>query len=443
MFQPSLRLTAAAVLFATLAACSNSGDSAPPPTGVTATPGDGRIVLSWDSEPGIEYWVFGAADPGVTVDNWSKLPESFGQIRARNPQPLCALTNGTEYWATINARTGTSPGGPGTEAVGASPRMAGEQWSTRALPTAIKGLGFALVDYCSTVNANSDSDRPATGEFIAVGEAASIYTSPDGLSWTRQSLAADESFDLDLYAVAVDTARPGAYDRLEQTWFALGAQSSLLISNNGADWRSALAPTAEFPELRALARRNDRFVAVGDGGRIASFARNQNNWVERPSRTTADLEFVTYEAGSFVATGAGGTLLMSGDGNGWTRIELGTGARLRGAAYGNNNANPGNGGEEEIHTWVAVGEAGTVARSTDGGRKWEVYSLPGQPDLVGVGYTTAFIAVDATGGVWRSIDGASWQGPLASGLGTVSAVSGLSQYGILTALPGNRVAISF
>src|SRR5690606_40414538 len=62
--------------------------------------------------------------------------------------------------------------------------------------------------------------------------------------------------------------------------------------------------------------------------------------------------------GSFVATGDNGTLLMSGDSSGWGRIDLGTTARLRGAAYGNNNANPGNDDKEEIETWVVVGDGG-------------------------------------------------------------------------------------
>lgn len=166
-------------------------------------------------------------------------------------------------------------------------------------------------------------------------------------------------------------------------------------------------------------------------------------WIERESPTTENLNYVTHNNGSLLAVGDNGTLLMSGDSNGWGRIDIGTTAHLRGAAWGNNNTNPGNGGDEEIETWVVVGDGGTVARSLNNGRNWELQVLPGAPNLVGVGYTTAFIAVDDAGGVWRSIDGASWSGPIASGLGTVEAVNGLSEYGILGALPGGRVAISY
>lgn len=440
MHQPILRLTVAALVATALAACGNSGGSAPPPTNLATAPGDGRIVLSWDSEPGIEYWVFGAADPAVTVDRWIGLPGSFSVVRARSPQPICALTNGTTYWATINARTGTSGGGDGSAVVGETPRLAGETWTTTALGGAINGLGFGLIDHCRTVNEHSDTERPATGHFIAVGDAASIHTSLDGVNWTRQPV--DPAFTADLYAVDVFTRRPGDYDRLEQTWLAVGADTATLRSYNGVDWVQSAAPVPGSRSLRSLTHRRETFVGVGDGGRIAVTS-NTTEWFERDSRTTENLTFVTHDNGSFLAVGENGTLLMSGDASGWAHIALGTTAHLRGAAYGNNNTNPGHDDDEEIDTWVIVGDGGTVAYSRNNGRNWSLQVLPGAPNLMGVGYTTAFIAVDDTGGVWRSTDGANWSGPIATGLGTVEAVNGLSEYGILGALPGGRVAISF
>lgn len=441
MHQPTLRLMAATFLVATLAACGNSGDSAPPPTHVTAAAGDGRIVLSWDTEPGIEYWVFGAADPGVSIDNWLGLPESFSLIRGRSPQPICALTNGTSYWATVNARTGTAGGGPGSAVVGETPRLAGESWTTSTLDAPINGLGFGLIDHCRTVNANSDTDRPATGHFLAVGNAAGIYTSLDGINWAKQP--PPEGFVADLHAIDVRTERPGSYDDLKQTWVAVGADSVILRSFNGVDWVVSGAPVPGSRSLRAMTHQHNFFVAVGDGGRIA-ITTNQTEWFERDSPTTENLNSVVFSNNSYLATGDNGTLLMSGDSSGWTRMSIGgTTARLRGAAYGNNNANPGNNGKEKIETWVVVGDAGTVGLSRNNGRNWELITLPGAPNLVGVGYTTAFIAVDDTGGVWRSTDGANWSGPIASGLGTASAVSGQSEYGLIVALPGGRVAASF
>lgn len=440
MHQPMLRLTLAALMAGALAACSNDGDPAPPPTNITATPGDGRIVLAWDAQPGVEYWIFGAADPNVTVDNWITMPASFSVIRGRSPQPVCALENGTTYWATINARTGTAEGGPGSPSVSATPRLAGETWTTTTLGTPVNALGFALVDRCRTVNAVTDNERPATGLFIAVGDAASIHTSPDGVNWTKQPV--DPAFTGDLYAVDVFTRRPGNLRDLEQTWLAVGAETATLRSYNGVDWILSAAPVPGTRTLRSLTHRFETFVGVGDGGRIAVTS-NTTQWFERESPTTENLNFVTYDNGSFLAVGDNGTLLMSGDATGWSRIDIGTTARLRGAAYGNNNTNPGSAGHEEIDTWVVVGEGGTVAISRNNGRSWQLQALPGAPNLVGVGYTTAFIAVDDTGGVWRSIDGASWDGPIASGLGQVEIVSGLSEYGILGALPGGRVAASF
>lgn len=440
MHRPYLSLTAAVALAATLAACGNSGGSAPPPVDVTATAGDGRIVLSWSSEPGVTYWTFGAADPGVTIDNWTDLPESFSVVKSRSPQPVCALVNGQTYWATINARTGTSGGGPGSAAVSATPRIAGETWTVTALDAPVRGTGYALVDYCRTSKADSNKTRPASGQFIAVGDHAGIYTSDDGVQWTRQ--AAPEGFVADLHAVDVRTLQPGSLDRLEQTWVAIGTDSATLVSENGIDWRVAIDPVPGSLALRSITHQYNMFVAVGDGGRIA-ITNNEKQWLERISPTTENLTSITYMNGTYAVTGENGTLMLSGDSVGWTMRDLGTRAHLRGIAYGNNNTNPGNDDEEEIDTWVVVGDQGTVARSLDNGRNWEPLVLPGAPNLVGVGYTTAFIAVDDAGGVWRSIDGANWEGPLASGPGPVKAISGLSEYGIVAILPDGRVAASF
>lgn len=443
MHQPIIRLkiaTLATLLAGALAACGNDGDPAPPPGNVTAAPGDGRIVLSWDTEPGIEYWIFGAADPGVTVDNWIGLPASFSVIRGNSPQPVCALENGTAVWATVNARTGTSGGGPGSPAVGATPRLAGETWTSATLGTPVNGLGFGLIDTCRTVNAVTDTERPATGHFIAVGDAASIHTSLDGVNWTRQ--AVEPGFTADLHAVDVYTRRPGHLRDLEQTWLAVGTETATLRSYNGVDWVASAPPIPGSRTLRSLTHRFDTFVGVGDGGRIAVTS-NTTEWFERESPTTENLRFVMHDNGSYLAVGDNGTLLMSGDASGWARIDIGTTAHLRGAAYGNANTNPGNDGREDIDTWVVVGDGGTVARSRNNGRSWELQALPGAPNLMGVGYTTAFIAVDDAGGVWRSIDGANWSGPIASGLGPVEMVNGLSEYGIVGALPGGRIAVSF
>src|SRR5690606_37099955 len=136
------------------------------------------------------------------------------------------------YWATVNARTGDAPGGPGSEVVGATPRLAGETWTTTTLDAPVNGLGFALIDFCRTVNANSDTERPATGHFVAVGNAASIHTSLDGIHWTKQATPLAEGFTSDLYAVDVFTRRPGDYDRLEQLWLAIGTEGATLRSYN-------------------------------------------------------------------------------------------------------------------------------------------------------------------------------------------------------------------
>ncbi len=60
--------------------------------------------------------------------------------------------------------------------------------------------------------------------------------------------------------------------------------------------------------------------------------------------------------------------------------------------------------------WVAVGDGGTVLRSTDGGRSWGAVPSPAKDDLHGVAFQGSFgLAVGVSGTVIRSTDsGESW-----------------------------------
>src|SRR5215831_14244667 len=89
----------AALLFA-LSGCANKQD--PPsdaPTGVTATAGDGVILMTWDMLPGLTYWIFhapgGAVSPGQQGSTVIK--------DAVSPRPVIGLLNDTNYALIMNA----------------------------------------------------------------------------------------------------------------------------------------------------------------------------------------------------------------------------------------------------------------------------------------------------------------------------------------------------
>ncbi len=423
-----------------IAACV-SGDTAPPPTNLAIAAGDGRVVLTWTASPGVEYWVFGAADPAVTLDNWTSLKESTSTTAAVSPQPICGLDNGTTYWFIANGRTDGGKGGPASAVVSATPRAAGSSWVTATpFSSQIHGTGFTVAQRCRISNAHAESTRAASGFFVAVGASAAIYTSPDAATWTAQSAPA--GFSTDLRAVTGDTLRPGVLNDLGLLYVAVGDALSAVYSADGVTWQLGQAPQAGEPNLRAIAHAGRRFVAVGDAGRIR-YTDNGFNWFDRVSPTNADLAAISYATNRFIAVGAAGTAMVSGDGVSWSLLATGVSANLRGVAYGNNNSTaPSTVLSRAINTWVIVGDAGTVLYSRDFGASWSPVTLPGSPNLVGVSYGTQFVALDATGNAYTSTDGQTWSTAIATGVGAATGVAG-SDYGHLVPGPGGALATSF
>ena len=46
-----------------VSACGGAGSSASPPVGgIVATPGNGKVTLTWQASAGVDYWLMYAAD---------------------------------------------------------------------------------------------------------------------------------------------------------------------------------------------------------------------------------------------------------------------------------------------------------------------------------------------------------------------------------------------
>ena len=57
---------------AALCGClGNSGDPSSPPTGVQPVIGDSIAGVTWNSQAGETYYVFGSTNPGLTSLNWT------------------------------------------------------------------------------------------------------------------------------------------------------------------------------------------------------------------------------------------------------------------------------------------------------------------------------------------------------------------------------------
>jgi hypothetical protein len=358
----------------------SGGSSAPAPNNVVATAKDSRVVLTWDMVPGVQYWIWESTVPGVTPLNCSANASCYTAVNVTSPASISAyisgtstpLVNGTTYYYSINGRTGGGPGGTGSPAVAATPRLAGGAgtWSvgtSLGATTTLNGVAYG-------------------GAFVAVGTtgtSGALFSSADGKTWSASTnpLPATASFN----AVT--------YDSLHAS-----------------------------------------YVSVGTGGTvIAVTPASSSAWWQQANSTTSDLYAATNNGSGFlVATGANGTIIASSTWGTWVPATMipaaAVGKALYGVTYGYSTT-------LASYVFVAVGQAGTILYSTDG-LNWTVaasVSPANSNDLKAVKYggldasaVGIFVAVGANGTVLTSEDGISWTNQAATGIPTTSALNSIT-----------------
>jgi hypothetical protein len=237
----------------------------------------------------------------------------------------------------------------------------GVTWTTQTL-----GTGYSLngVTY-------------GNGNFVAVGDYGIILTSTDGVNWTRQTSGTNS----ELYGVTYGNG----------LFVAVGGWGTILTSPDGVSWTAQTSGTGNW--LYGVTYGNGTFVAVGYSGTILT-SPDGVSWTPQASGTGNWLYGVTYGNGTFVAVGNVGTILTSPDGVNWTRQTSGTTSRLSSVAYGNG-------------LFVAVG-SGPILTSPDGVR-WTVRTSGTGRSLNGVTYGNGtFVAVGDYGTIFTSLDGVNW-----------------------------------
>ena len=419
-----------------LSGCYGKGSSADPPTNFTPAAGDGRVVLTWTSVPGVDYWLFTATDPSLTAFNWTGLAHAYARINAPTPFYMCGLIDGLPYYFAANGRINGGPGGPSSPTVTATPYNASAAAWTPAsgVPstTNLNGVGYTSLTTCGNIATIS-----STGMFAAVGSGGAIFTSPDGKIWNTPT----SPISTDLYAVTGYAANQNNPTSPGLRWVAVGAGGASVYSLDGITWSignaynsGSLANPGNYA-LRSITRVGSTFYTVGDAGTIIS-SPDGITWTHRPynaaNATTQNLNGVTH-GGIYVAVGDSGTILTSGDGNTWTTQTSGTTNKLRqvasfGSIYGN--------------VYVAVGDGGTIVTSKDGAT-WNAQTLSGTPNLVGItaesravdpvtaiadsslGFisTAQFVAIDSTGNAYTSVNGYTWTPSVGTGISCGTATS--------------------
>ena len=387
------------LLLASLLALSGcQGRTDPPsdaPTGVTATPGDGLVVISWDVLPDLTYWIFFQAGSSVAVAQ----PESIVIRHAISPRPVAGLLNGTQYAFAMNATHNDSAAGPSSPPVVATPRLAGDTW-TLGTPLAPPPAG--------TLPQNLKAMASNGSRFVVVGDAATIFAGdfsytnvdPPGMTaWTPPTVP-PPGITANFSAVVFSSI-----------YVALGSDGSVASSTDGFTWTAnAKIPAAGGMNGIAfgfVGGVTGTYVAVGDGGQIFTSA-DLVTWTQVVvPGLTSDLKSAALVANNYVVTGSGGTLLTSSnpaDATSWTALASNTPNTLRAVIF--SPLTP------VIH-YVAVGDAGTIVTSPDG-VAWTPVTLasPIAQNLlsvtVGGASGSRILTVGQGGAVVFSDDGVSW-----------------------------------
>jgi photosystem II stability/assembly factor-like uncharacterized protein len=278
-----------------------------------------------------------------------------------------------QYSFTVNGRINGGPGGPGSPAIEATPRLAGSTWNTglNAGTTDLRGVAYG-------------------GAFVAAGLGGASFSSADGNVWTALS----NPYPTDFYAVAFNGA----------VYLSVGAGGNVISLSPGASsWAQQNSGTNNT--LYAITNGNALVVAAGANGTIITTSNSGTNWVTQSSPTGSSLYGLAYGlvrgvTPTYVAVGATGTLLYSTDGIAWNRTSspLPT-IDLKGVTYGGLDANG-------YGVFVAVGNNGTVLTSEDG-IVWiqqTSTNIPSTSNLNSVAYTAyrRFMPVGADGNIYYS-----------------------------------------
>ncbi len=366
----SLKVILSLLVAAFVAAGCGGGSPAAAPSGLKAEATESTLTISWDSTPGVEYWLFYAPTVYAPADNsnmsrWFGLPGGAVLLNVTSPYTLTGLSNVNSYSFTVNGRTGSGPGGPGATTVTASPRLAGSVWKAANAASAADLRGLTYVS-----------------SYLAVGTGGAVMSSTDGASWT---------------AVASSTTNHLNAVSYFGNYKTVGDSGTVLTSADAVTWTVQNSGTTK--NLYAVASNFSNLnVAVGAAGTIITSADGITWTAATASGTTRDLRAVIFNGSFWLAAGDGGTLLKSTDGLTWTTIESNTTADLRGLAYGSSTDANG------TPAFVAVGSGGTVLSSADA-TTWTTQVLPGAMALNAVTYGTQFVVAGNAGTIFVGTNG--------------------------------------
>ncbi|MEY4448429.1 MAG: Ycf48-like protein [Pseudomonadota bacterium] len=387
MFLHSIRSSLLAMASALiLVACGGGGgsSSAPPPPagGITLTNGDGQVTLSWQSTPGVDYWIFAAPNnPNLNLSNWLATTGSTYRLNVTSPFVVTGLSNGTPYSFFITGRVNGEGGGEATPTVTATPRLAGAEWlSGASLNTGTK-TGMTYGSYADTAT-NTVQYR-----YVAVGNGGRMLRASKIDTWTPITPLISSNLNAATFGFA--------------KFIAVGDAGKIIYSTDTQTWTQATSNSAQ--NFNAVVANGSLAVAVGNNGTIMT-SKDAITWTAATTvPSSAHLYGLTYTvSGSWMAVGAGGTLLTSTDGTTWTAQATGTTADLKAVGALASTVN-----STTTYTYVVAGQNGTILKSNDL-LAWTAQNSNTMANFNDMSSLGQFLLVGSGGTVLTSLDGATW-----------------------------------
>lgn len=212
-----------------------------------------------------------------------------------------SFTTGGEFTVTVTATDTRGGVSTANHTITVSDPLA--TWSTRT----------------SGTTANLNDIVFADGKLVAVGASNGTYrVSTDGITWSGGTIDLNVTLRGIVHNDSLFVAVGSNYDFGTARW-----TGTIYTSPDGTTWTRRLLTGAE---LRDVAYGNGNLIAVGDAGTVWSSS-DGTNWTQIATGTSSDLLSVAFGGGVFVAVGSGtngSTVLASGDGLDWTDRSAGT-----------------------------------------------------------------------------------------------------------------------
>ncbi len=293
--------------------------------------------------------------------------------------------------------------------------------------------------------------------FYIFTSGARIYTSTDGTTWTQYTTAPIASAGHQVFG--------GIYVNSTYCFYGYdGTSYGAFFTSPDGDTFTEVLPRPMSDVVQNLSYGNGTFVATGNGGlaystnNMASFrvpagslmasaygaglyvavgnavgnaylavSSNWDSWEDVTPFPAAKLNSIAFGNNQFVAVGEVRTtavILTSPDGRTWTSRSSGVGDQLWSVAT------------DGAGTFVAVGDNGTIVRSTDNGATWSPQAQPNMDGLFTVIYANGqFVAAGNNGTVLYSAAGDMWM--LGAPLDVTAATTGIAYHA------GNFVAVGY